>query len=74
MNQKEITILFAYIYNNMTRLDDEVRDRQSVLRYRDVTVNDCIELACAIERRDMFRQTTTDIRHLLELYSDKGGE
>lgn len=76
MNQKEITLLLSYIYNNTVILEEEVKQRQSDLRYRSVTVNDCIELACAIQRLESFKDITSNVRHLLSLYPDdkKGGE
>lgn len=70
MNQKEITLLFAYIYNNRVRLEKEKRRLQSNVRYCDVDSADCIELMFASERLNTFNEVTTDIRHLLGFYTD----
>ncbi len=70
MNQKELTLLFAYIYNNRTRLEDEKRQLQTNIRFRNVDSVDCMELMLASERLDTFNQVTNDIRHLLGFYTD----
>lgn len=75
MNQKEMTLLFAYIYNNRTRLEEEKKQLQTNVRYRDIDSVDCLELLLASERLaserlDTFLQVTTDIRHLLGFYTD----
>ena len=41
MTQKEITILYSYIYNNTCRLEDEVRQLQANIRTRKIDVVDC---------------------------------
>lgn len=68
MKKSEINHIYAYIYNNRNRLNQELRQQQSNLRYRDIDVVDCIELACCIERRNTFNQMSADILHLLHLY------
>lgn len=67
MKRTELSLLDAYVYNNRTRLEDEVRELQTNLRFRKVGVSDCIELASALERLDMFKQVTKDIRILLKM-------
>lgn len=71
MNHKEMALFFAYIYNNRTRLEDEKRQLQSNIRFRNVDSVDCIELMLASERLDTFNEVTTDIRHLLGFYTDE---
>lgn len=53
--------------NNRNRLEDEVRELQTNLRFRKIGVSDCIELASALERLDTFKQVTKDIRTLLKM-------
>lgn len=76
MNQKEITLLMAYILNNRTRLEDEKREIQSNIRFREADDVDCLELIKANQHLQAFKEITTDILHLLSLYPDdkKGGE
>lgn len=67
MKKLEVAAVCNYIYNNRSRLEYEVRELQSNLRYRQIDVVDCIETACAIERLNTFNQTTKDILTLLNL-------
>lgn len=67
MTQKEIKLLLSYIYNNQCRLETELEQRQTNIRFRNPTITDCVELIHAMAYDDAFRQTTTDIRHLLNL-------
>lgn len=67
MKSKEITLLYAYIHNNRVNLKNEVRLMQANLRYRDIDVVDCLELALAIERYNTFKQITNQIKALLNL-------
>ena len=68
MNQKEITLLMAYIYNNTDRLEDEVRQLQSNIRFRRIDSADCVELLKAKIYLEAFKET--HIRCLLSLYPD----
>lgn len=70
MNQKEITLLMAYIYNNTDRLEDEVRQLQSNIRFRRIDSADCVELLKAKIYLEAFKEITTHIRCLLSLYPD----
>lgn len=67
MKQSELSMLYSYIYNNRIRLKDDIRTMQANLRYRDIDVIDCIELALAVERYNTFKETTNQIRILLKL-------
>ncbi len=67
MKKVEIATVCGYIYNNRIRYEEEVRQLQQNIRYRKIDVVDCIELACAIERKNTFEQTTKDILQLLKL-------
>ena len=48
-------------------LKNEVRTMQANLRYRDIDVIDCIELALAVERYNTFKETTNQIKLLLKM-------
>lgn len=65
MTQKEI--LLAYFYNNRCRLEEEVMQLQSNLRFRKVDITDCVELACAIQRLETFAEVTRHIMALLKI-------
>ena len=67
MKQSEKDLLMAYIYNNYCRLEANVHTLQSNLRFRKIDVVDCIELACAIQEFDTFKEVTKHIRILLKL-------
>ncbi|MBR1431643.1 hypothetical protein [Ruminococcus sp.] len=44
---------------------------QTNLRYRQIDVTDCFELACAEERLNTFKQISADIRSLLNVFDKK---
>ncbi len=67
MKQSELTLLYSYIYNNRLMLKNEVRTMQANLRYREIDVIDCLELAFAVERYNTFIETTNQIKILLKL-------
>lgn len=67
MKQSELTLLYSYIYNNRLMLKNEVRTMQANLRYREIDVIDCLELALAVERYNTFIETTNQIKSLLKM-------
>lgn len=69
MTQKEIALLFSYIRNNIDRLEENVTQMQSNVRFRHIDVSDCFELIKSIIYLDAFNEVTVDIRHLLGLHS-----
>lgn len=71
MKKCELSLLYSYILNNRIRLKNEVRTLQTQLRYREIDVVDCIELAVAIERYNTFKETTNQIKSLLKLEVEK---
>lgn len=74
MNQHEISLLFGYIHNNQCRLEEEVSQLQTNVRFRRIDSPDCMELLKATIYLEAFREITRDIRHLLSLYPDKRRE
>lgn len=71
MNQKEITLLMSYILNNRERLQDEVRQLQSNVRFRRIDSTDCTELLKANIYLEAFNEITTHVLCLLSLYPDE---
>lgn len=67
MKQSELSLLYSYIYNNRLMLKNEVRTMQANLRYREIDVIDCLELALSVERYNTFKETTNQIKALLKL-------
>ena len=74
VREKEIILLLQYIVNNRQELEQELRELQQNVRYRKVSVNDCLELALCRERLSMFNQVTRDIVSLLKLGNYKDFE
>lgn len=74
MREKEIILLLQYIVNNKQELEQELRERQQNLRYRKISVEDCLELALCRERLSMFNQVTRDIATILKLGTYKDFE
>ena len=71
MKQCEKDLLTAYIYNNYVRLEDNVRQIQNNIRFRNIDVADCMELICAKQEFETFKEVTGHIRVLLKL-NEKG--
>lgn len=67
MNRNELTLLYSYIYNNRVRMEEEVRQLQNNIRFRNISVADCVEMICAIQQLETFKDTTEHIRLLLNL-------
>ena len=65
MTQKEL--LLAYFYNNRCRLEDEVKQLQTNIRFRKVDISDCVELACAIQRLETFSEVTRHVMTILKM-------
>lgn len=62
-------ILSAYLYNRRCHLEHDVQQLQDNLRYRSVTVEDCIKLIIARERLSMFIEISNDIKYILRFKS-----
>lgn len=67
MRETEKIQIYGYILRHRNALDDELRQRQANLRYKEIGIVDCIELACLIERRDSFYRFSSDLLTLLKL-------
>lgn len=67
MREKETILIYQYIINNHSNLEEELRELQQRFRYRKADINDCIEMMLLKQRLETFKQVTTDIVHLLNL-------
>ena len=65
MKQKEI--FMAYINNNRDRLQEDVRQLQQRLRYRNADAVDCLELSLALERLIAFDAFSKSAMAILKL-------
>ena len=74
MRIKEKEILIQYIQNNLDLYQNDVIKLKQHLRYRNIDVNDCIELSLSIERLAAFEKFSRDIMALLNLTSGEENE
>ena len=67
LNQKELSLFYSYCLNNLQQLEDEVYNLQVRIRFRSVNVTDLVELICAQQRLETFKEVTEHIKILLNL-------
>lgn len=65
MKQKEI--FMSYINNTRYKLEEDVRQLQQRLRYREADAVDCLELALALERLNSFEEFSRSAVAILKL-------
>lgn len=70
MTKKELRLLLSYIYNNRCRLENNIKQLQSNVRFRCVDSADCMELLLALQEFETFKEVTNHILLLLKI--DKG--
>lgn len=68
MRQKEIELIYAYIFNQRSFIVEDINRLKQSLQFRDFTNYDCLELALALNRLVVFDEITGQIRGLLGLY------
>ena len=67
MTEKEKVLLLSYLYNNLCRLESELHQLQANVRFRNIDVTDCMELICASQQLQTFREVSDHIIILLKL-------
>lgn len=67
MKEREVILVLQYILNRQSDIENEIQELEQRCRFRRMSINDCIELMLAKHRLEVFRQTTSDIVHLLNL-------
>lgn len=72
MTQKELQLLYAYILSNRVRLENDVRNLQNNLRFRDIDIVDCIELIHAKTQLQCFIEITNQIKLILQISDNDG--
>lgn len=65
MRQKEIDLLYQYLWNQFSYLEQDVQQLQQNVRYRHIDAVDCLELCLALERLNAFKQFSADVRGIL---------
>ena len=67
MTEKERELLKSWLLNEDIRIDSEIAELKSRLRYRKIDIVDCIELALLINRYEDFKQFSSVVYRLLHL-------
>ncbi len=67
VRQSEKDLISEYLYNNYVRLEEHCQTLQNNLRFRRIDMVDCIELACALQEFETFKEISGHIRVLLKL-------
>lgn len=70
MKERELCLIYSYILNHQTSLEQELAQLQTNIRYRRIDHVDCLELICAVERLNTFKETTKDILTLIKYDKD----
>lgn len=65
--QKQKDLWNEYKYNRGEYLRQDIRQLQQNIRYRDIDVVDCVELALALERLNTFNQVCKSVEVFLKL-------
>ena len=60
-------LILSYLLNNEIRLEDEVKQLQQHVRFRNIKDLDAVELLIATVRRDTFLEVSKNIRDLLNM-------
>lgn len=67
MKRHEIELLYSYFYNNLCRLEAEVKQLQFNVRFRGIDSSDCLELLVATVQLETFREAVRQIILLLDM-------
>lgn len=67
MREAEKVLIYNYILHNRQQLENNVRQIQANIRFRDVGVADCVELIVALQRLDTFKEVTGHILMLMKM-------
>lgn len=74
MTQKQLDIYGAYVYNQRCRMEDDISTLQQNLRWRKISVLDCLELIIAQERYNAFCEFVADVNFILKINFQKKGD
>ena len=71
MTSKEVMILNEYLYKRYTEFEENVKQLQSNVRYRNIQEYDCLELIIALANQTLYNEILVDIRSILNLNKDR---
>lgn len=67
MRQKEIELLLSYFVNEEIRLDNQITELRARIRFRNITLEDNIEMILLQQKIDDFREFRQNCMQLLHL-------
>lgn len=67
MKQKEIELLLSYFVNEEIRLDNQITELRARIRFRNITLEDNIEMILLQQKIDDFREFRQNCMQLLHL-------
>ena len=67
MRQSEKDLINQYLYNNYIRLENNIKQLQSNIRFRNIDYVDNFELILALKEFETFKEISKHIRILLKL-------
>lgn len=67
MRQTEKDLLSAYIYNNYVRLENKLHTMKNNIRFRNIDIVDLVEMICAQQEFETFKEVTKHIQILLKI-------
>ena len=71
-NRSQRELWFCYCVNYRQRLENDIKQLQTNLRYRKVDAVDCLELALAIERLNCFNEYCRHTNEIFKIMSGNG--
>ncbi len=67
---KKYDFLRAYFYAEQCRLENDIAQLQDRIRYRRISVVDCLELILAAERLSAFVDISAHVKSILKITDD----
>lgn len=74
MRKRETEMLLAYLYNKSVALENNLIECKNILRYRNTTEIDMLEMIIAQTEYRVFTETCKDINAILKLFEAKNLE
>lgn len=74
MRKRELEMLSAYLYNKSVALENNLIEQKNLLRYRNVTEVDMLEMIIAQTEYRVFTETCKDINSILSLFKSSNLE
>lgn len=71
MRKRETEMLTAYLYNKSVAYENNLIEQKNILRYRNVTEIDMLEMIIAQAEYRVLTEICKDINSILRLWSEK---